>query len=63
MIDRVEGVLGPGWWLAGGSELVLLVNCGDTGRLWLGFTWKMVWEVMGTETVGNTDEGEVRDSR
>lgn len=40
-----------------------MVNCGDTGRLWLGFTWKMVWEVMGTETVGNTGEGEVRDSR
>jgi hypothetical protein len=49
MIDQVEGVLGPGWWVAGEPEPVLLVNCGDTGRLWLGLMWKMVWELLGQE--------------
>lgn len=40
--------------------MVLLVNCGDTGRLWLGLMRKMVWELLGTGTMGDTDEGEGR---
>lgn len=38
-----------------------MVNCGEIGRLWLGFVWKMVWELPGTGTVGDTDDGEVTD--
>lgn len=43
------------------DKVVLLVNCGDIGRLWLGFVWKMVWELPGTGTMDGTDDREVTD--
>lgn len=46
--------------MAGEPELVLLVTCGDTGRLQLGLV-EVLWELLGTGTMGDTDEGEVRD--
>lgn len=41
--------------------MVLLVHCGDTGRLWLGLMWKMGWELLGTGRTSDADEGEGRD--
>lgn len=58
MIDQVEGILGPGWCMAGGhwSELEKIRRCfwlivwTQGGCGWLGFMWKMMWEVLGTGT-------------